>query len=501
MSRTYLFSLTITPVQSFISQARKTKDLFAGSEILSSLIRKVLENFDKNEIIFPQNREFVSNKFVARLENKSQKEIEDIGKDLEDNINQDYINKIFQITKKCDNNLQNFFQVFWVAVELEDDYLKSYKKLEQNLGAVKNLRTFTQQRQSEGKEKCSICGERNVEERDRDDKLCLICYTKRVCPLQANNSYPSIAKIALLDWLKGVNYHELKNIKNFDEELFFDDNLNSKYLKKVEVPSNAITKIKKFIKENNLDTSKQKKYYALIQFDIDDMGKKLSNLDEENQINLSKQLGEFAQEAKKIVDERGKTIYAGGDDFLGFVNLAYLFEVIKEIKSSFDIKGLTYSTSIIIAHYKSPLHKVLEFSRDLLDKTKSHFDNKNGVGIIVLSDSAINAQTICRYDDLKLLETMKNQKVGMNLHYKLDRVFNYLDRMSFDEFLTQKEMIKVEIKRLLKREEGDFNQNIYNELIDFFERQKIEYDTNDYQIDFDNFIGYLKTLEQLKRVS
>jgi len=33
--KNYLFNLTITPVQSFISQARKTEDLFVGSKILS----------------------------------------------------------------------------------------------------------------------------------------------------------------------------------------------------------------------------------------------------------------------------------------------------------------------------------------------------------------------------------------------------------------------------------------------------------------------------------
>ena len=47
--KNYLFTLIITPVQSFISQARKTKDLFVGSEILSSLSRKALERFDEEE--------------------------------------------------------------------------------------------------------------------------------------------------------------------------------------------------------------------------------------------------------------------------------------------------------------------------------------------------------------------------------------------------------------------------------------------------------------------
>ena len=465
----YLFTLTITPIQSFISQARKTKDLFVGSEILSSLMRKALEILDKEEIIFPQSRDFVSNKFVVQLNNKSKDDIEKIAKKLEDGINNNYINMIFKTTKRCDNNLQNFFKVFWVAVKLKDDYRESYKKLEQNLGAVKNLRDFKQESQPKGIEKCSLCGERNIVEKedkdkkeDKKEKLCLICLTKRECEIEGsdNNLSISTANIVLNDYVKSGD--EAQN--------FLEDN-----------PS-------------------EKKYYALVQFDIDDMGKKLSSLDEEGQKELSKALAEFGKEAKDIVDKSGETIYAGGDDFLGFVNLEYLFEVIEDIKEAFEIENLTYSTSIIIAHYKAPLHKVLDFSRELLAETKAHFDNKNGVGIVVLSNSAINAKTICRYENLELLKEMKEQKVGMSLHYKLQTLFSYLDNMSYDEFLIQKEMIKVEIKRLLKREDGNFDEKIYNSLIAFFNNQKIERSTNSYEIDLDNFIGYLKTLEQLRKV-
>ncbi len=493
----YLFTLTITPVQSFISQARKTKDLFVGSEILSSLSRKALKEFEKHGIkIIPQDDKFVSNKFVGKLENTTEKEVRDLGKKLEQDINKEFINKIFQNTNMCENNLQNFFKVFWVAVELEDDYKKSYKKLEQNLEAVKNLRTFKQDPQTAGKAKCVLCGERNQAKEDNGDKLCLICLTKRECDIEGKSKgdYPSTAKIALLDWLKDVYYDELEELKDengekFDEQWFLE---------------NDKQEIKDFIKKNKLDTSTQKKYYALIQFDIDDMGKTLSSLDEEEQKELSNALGKFTQKAKNILNLQYKdtkcTIYAGGDDFLGFVNLAYLFEILKKIKEAFKIENMTFSTSIVIAHYKAPLHKVLDFSRELLVETKAHFEDKNGVGIVVLSDSAINAKTICRYDNLELLKDMQEQKIGMGLHYRLQTIFNYLDNISFDEFLTQKEMIKVEIKRLLKREDVDFDEKIYNSLIAFFNNQKIEHSTNSYEIDFKNFIGYLKTLEQLRKV-
>jgi CRISPR-associated protein Cmr2 len=433
----YLFTLTITPVQSFIRQARKTKDLFVGSEILSSLMKKALEEIDEKEIIFPQNREFVSNKFVAKLENKDPKEV---GEKLENSINKDFINLIFKNTNKCDSAFYDFFKVYWVAVKLSDDYKKSYKQLEQNLGAIKNLRDFKQNTQPEGKAKCVLCGERNQEEENNGDKLCLICYTKRVCTKDNKSSFPSTE-----------------------------------------------------------DISNEKRYYALIQIDIDDMGKKLSSLEMDKQQELSGKLGEFTQKTKDIISKK-YTIYAGGDDFLGFIELEKLFDIMHKIKQNFSIPNMTFSTSIVIAHDKAPLHKVLDFSRELLAETKNHFDDKNGVGIVVMSNSAINAKTICKYKDFCLLEEMRSEKIGMSLHYKLHTIFSYLDSMSYDDFLTQKQMIKVEIKRLLKREEGSFDEKLYSRLIAFLDKQKIELSTNNYKIDFDNFIGYLKTLEQLRKV-
>ena len=438
----YLFTLTLTPVQSFISQARKTQDLFVGSEILSSLIKNILEKFDEKEIIFPKNKEFVSNKFVAKLEDKTEDELKEMGESLEKKINKDFLMMIFESTCQYNSSLENFFKVYWVAVELEDDYQKSYQELERNLGAIKNLRDFKQECQVEGKEKCSLCGERNFEKKDKEDKLCLVCLTKR-CDLKDRQNQ----KFSLIE-----------NISN-----------------------------------NN-------KYYALIQFDIDDMGRHLSNAkDEKAQRELSNKLGEFAQKAKDIVSEN-YTIYAGGDDFLGFVELENLFDVIDKIKQNFSIPNMTFSTSIVIAHDKAPLHKVLDFSRELLDETKNHFDDKNGVGIVVMSNSAINAKTICRYEDLTLLEEMRSEKIGMSLHYKLKTVFSYLDNMNFDDFLLQKQMIKIEIKRLLKREDGTFDEQLYKKLIDFLDKQSLELSSNRYKIDFDNFIGYLKTLEQLRKV-
>jgi len=497
----YLFTLTITPVQSFISQARKTKDLFAGSEILSTLIRETIEKAKEEynaKIIFPQNSEFTSNKFVLELEDTDPKIL---GSDLESFIRekfylsssliamQDRMIKTDFIDKYLKPQLCNFFQVFWVAVELKDSYQESYKKLEQSLGAVKNLRAFEQLEQI-GARKCSVCGERNgLFYRDIKDKkpkyildtaiaikggknekiyikdnetLCAVCFTKR---FYQEDGYPSTAKIALLDWLKKLDEEEIEKydsyFRNFDEALYFKENLSKEYLKKWEhfKSDSDLEKAKKFLED--IGTAEQKKYYALLHFDIDDMGKKLSGLERDKQIELSNVLANFSSKVKSIVDGGGKTIYAGGDDFLGFVNLEYLFGVIKCVQRAFkqivkkEFSNLTFSMGIIISHYKEPLHIGLDRVRDIIHFAKE-FDNgnKNGLAISVLKHSGETLQARIENNRekvenlsqiIKLVQEDFSDKFIINLELEFRNLVGDKDKL-----MVSKEMLEVELKRLIK---------------------------------------------------
>jgi CRISPR-associated protein Cmr2 len=518
----YLFALTITPVQSFITQARKTKDLFAGSEILSTLMKEVRDKFDKDKIVFPKNRKFVSNKIVAEIDKEPQK----FGNELEEFINNKFYIIGSQTLLKKDGvpinmklfeehfkpQLCNFFQVFWVAVEYDKDkdkYQESYRKLEQNLGAIKNLRVFNQFEQISGR-KCSVCGERNglvynsknkpryiiesaieIESNliQSNETLCAVCFTKRF--YQGN--FPSLAKITLLDWLNNVDYNDLKeNLKNFDEELFFEDNLNDKYLEKVEVDKKAIFLIKKFIEKNNLKIKEQKKYYALIQFDIDSLGKTLSDLDKERQKKLSKELAEFA---KKVSDEvltskKGQTIYAGGDDFLGFVNLNYLFDVIIDIQKAFEetvkkeFSNLTYSIGIIIAHYKEPLHISSSRVRKLLILAKNIDNKKNGLTFSVLKHSGEIVETTFKntIENIsklsKIMELIENDfsdKFIINLELEFRSLVDEDEKL-----IVAKDILKLELHRLIKRalidkEETKKVEELYMLLESFIEHRKINH--------------------------
>jgi len=167
-------------VQSFIAQARKTQDLYAGSKFLSDLMKFAHEFISENdpnaEIIFPQlpskedkNHEKVSatHRILAIIENTN------ICKNLEDKIKEEFINIAKQIKTINDNfslckpQLNDLLQIYWVAKEMENDNF-NYKEIERLLGAVKNVRAFNQF--AEKGRKCSLCGERNVKFYRKNDK-------------------------------------------------------------------------------------------------------------------------------------------------------------------------------------------------------------------------------------------------------------------------------------------------------------------------------------------
>lgn len=119
------------------------------------------------------------------------------------------------------------------------------------------------------------------------------------------------------------------------------------------------------------------------------------------QSKITEKLNSFANNSKKIIEQNGegKLVYAGGDDILAFLNLNYLFAVIKNLRFKFpefeklgfelneiDIKS-TASCGIVIAHYKAPLSEVLKWTRIMEKEAKSIDNQKDAFAITVLKHS------------------------------------------------------------------------------------------------------------------
>ena len=152
-----LFLFTIGPVQSFISQARKTQDFYIGSFILSYLtftgMRVIINKYAPTSIIYPDlynqpladwflqkekniqvrksNLGFIDiptipNRFVAIIPTTSGEEIKKIAEEMKQNIFKELANiqdKILgelslnvNIKNTLKGQIENFFQIYWVAI-------------------------------------------------------------------------------------------------------------------------------------------------------------------------------------------------------------------------------------------------------------------------------------------------------------------------------------------------------------------------------------------------
>lgn len=247
---------SFSPVQPFVSQARRTRDLWVGSFLLSWLSGHAMLALGKENIEMPDvskdpliaaieaqsNGERIvngpeigslPNRFVARLpKEKSGGDCAAALKREWIRIADEVLKHINRDTKRIESSegsiwhrqVNNLWECVWVLGE------EGYR-LEQR----KNLRTHLTP--SEPGEKCSVCGERqelsgiteptnlrtkikkwwddNIRGKVHDldlrekERLCAVCLIKRALPIVSNNLfgwkiprfYPSTAYLSAIDWL------------------------------------------------------------------------------------------------------------------------------------------------------------------------------------------------------------------------------------------------------------------------------------------------------------
>ncbi len=492
----YLFLLTITPVQEFISHSRKLKDLYGGSHILSEMSRIGLEYAQKKGavVIFPQKVEGTNsypNRFLIEISFENEEDLKDFSKDVSDEVLGYFQSLNITNNKIVSQHIEDFFQIYWSASEYNGEYKEAFDKVENRLAGAKNSRFFTQL--GEVGRKCSICGERNIavykkpmrfyiEEQRKNlveakksdnlqhgEGLCGVCYMKRISKVK---SFDSTADIAIMNI--PLEIREKFNYLSQDSQLFYEENLDKSYFDKNDVDyplEECLKEYKQF--KGEIKDFKQTSYYAVVMFDGDDMGKWLSGqkLNDTSKLkefhkDISLNLAKFAKRAREILKEpKGMTVYAGGEDFLGFVNLNNLFEVIKELNSEFSTliseplqekynitDNFTFSAGIVIAHYKTPLGTVLSEARKSEKKAKKN-SGKDSVCLTVLKRSGEIRESIFKHKKVEIVKNIVNQlKENFSDSFISNLEREFLMMVKEDGKLDlKKSLLTSEINRLLNR--------------------------------------------------
>jgi CRISPR-associated protein Cmr2 len=234
--------LTFGPVQSFIAEARRTADLFAGSRILAELARaagEALEAEGRGRLVYPAVLgEDVPNKLVAvvpwekvdsvagaaraalfdrwrRIADEARQELEPLGPPPDD---------VWRAI--WERQTTNFWEVYWAAASLEGrTYAEAYSEADRVLAGVKRTRTFGPSEEEGLKD--SLSGRREaLHTRDLDakrywaevgrsrgvtgavlrregrERLDALGAVKRFWPVARGQEFPSTSTVAVADFLE-----------------------------------------------------------------------------------------------------------------------------------------------------------------------------------------------------------------------------------------------------------------------------------------------------------
>ncbi|MEU4827760.1 type III-B CRISPR-associated protein Cas10/Cmr2 [Actinomadura sp. NPDC023710] len=178
-------------------------------------------------------------------------------------------------------------------------------------------------------------------------------------------------------------------------------------------------------------------YLAVIAQDADHMGESLGRTDLGHALRgwhgkVSRALraaGELQRDAVEAPDHLGRVVYAGGDDLLTLVPLAYAMKAARASYGAFQqalahgLPDATASTAVVFFHVSSPLQSAVAAAQELLGEAKKH--HRPGLGVTVMRRGGERATWISRWhtpsggDVLEHLETLVDSMRGGALSARL----------------------------------------------------------------------------------
>ena len=391
-------ALTIGPIYKTLSNAKKTRELWAGSYIFSYIMKKIIFNLKNSGIktfitpnitddsIFNSGNEvgLFHDRFIFEITDSSNFDIlksvvndvlENLGKEIYSHLKQKYVSINENEVKYF---IKNYFSINFIEKELSDkdendNEINPISELSKYLDTIELYNKPTPKSDNYLAKFLKISnGSFLVKDAFKERKLFI----------------PSIPEIASIEISKNVDKEKIFGYKDDKED----------------------ADIYKQLKEEFKDKFKNyHKYIAIVHADGDSFTQILKS--GSDLPTISKKLFEYAKSSHKLIEKYGgMTIYAGGDDLLFFapvkngdkivfdlldeisINFNNIFEAENEkIKKKNDEKKLanpiaTVSFGLSISYYKFPLYEALEISRNLLFE-KAKKEPKNNIAFQVIKHS------------------------------------------------------------------------------------------------------------------
>jgi len=335
----YLLKVSIGPVQEFISEARKTRDLYMGSLLLSQItsesMRPICDAYGPEAIIYPymgdssSHSVSIPNMYMAVI---PKNDLNLTIKEMECHILGLWNNVVKEVSKKLPSGctkeyehwmrqIGNHFYMNWVAVpitsgELEKSYRPKVQDIQRFLDERKMTRTFDAWK-GENAQKCVQCAHREGMSGDffsklrrkkefntkikENEILCGVCLLKRLVKTKnVNINFTEPGFESVVDVSAGT-FKQLIN-RNKTQEVVWD------FLKDV-------NKIKSLLEEKTVDKIEELSgewYYK------DNLS--IEFLQKEYGVDKSELLG-LSTKAQKTLDEVYKLIKRTPSKYYAIVNM------------------------------------------------------------------------------------------------------------------------------------------------------------------------------------
>ncbi len=408
-----LLIVSIGPVQDFIAAARRSRDLWFGSWLLSELSKEAALSLSKQggELVFPSPQEedkdlkpgsdfSVANKITAIIDGEPAR----IASEVEVRVRRrlrDLMQEAFKAVKgefykeKAEEQVEDMLEIFAASVPM-GDYKDALEKANSLLAARKNTRDFQPVTWGAPVPKSSLDGQREsvIPEEKYDElspenlrkkygvapseRLCGVGLLKRhgakseqkgffstshVAALSLAEAFKPEHKKAFDDYiskLKSLGVEDDLNSVSVEHEVFGRYDLHILFEERLHefLEKEQLSKAKKSLGDFLKSTVNKKPipYYAILQADGDRMGELLDKEStKEMHQKISKRLSSFAENAGEIVSKyRGSLIYAGGDDVLAMLPLHTVLKCVNKLAEEFakrlqDLSSIKPSLSAGIA--------------------------------------------------------------------------------------------------------------------------------------------------------
>jgi CRISPR-associated protein Cmr2 len=421
----HLLALTVGPVQEFIAAARRTRDLWFGSYLLSEISKAAARAVrdQGGELIFPAPNDTadlkpdsaltVANVILAELPAVDPEHVAQQAKaaararwrEFADAVYRDYQGVIR--ADIWDDQVGDVIELYaaWVSSSPQT-YKADRAKLMRLLAGRKSCRDFLPARGRSGVPKSSLDGLRESvllppgkwPERSRrrlrvreGEQLDVVAMVKRTAV--GSPPYPSVARVAADPWLRGVGRNRLAPLADACKQLRTDvvhqldtsvgqghpgyadfpfegtpvfRSRYSEFLRETDLSESDLEPLLRALAPLVRDFGEPSPYLAVLVADGDHIGQALSQLDSASDHRaFSQALADFAGQARQIIHEHnGILVYAGGDDVLAFVPVDHCLPCARALHDKFgNMLGLTLSVGVAVAHFMEPLEDLLDYGR------------------------------------------------------------------------------------------------------------------------------------------